>query len=275
VRWLAAGLFVVVFAPAAAAQRGAAAPVTRLVGVVTDTAHRPLLGVQVSVVGAAVAATTDSAGRFELTALPAGPLRVAFRRLGFAPDTVRLDARASAGDSASASLRPLAVRLAPTVTTAERGFESAKLAGFYRRRRSGRGQYVTRREFDRFAPPDVASVLRRFHSLQLEPAPGGTLVMSARGLAVRNMRLAACAMRIGLDGQLMPGDFRIDEIPIDDVEAIEVYAGPATMPPQFETLLPGQDPISRDTALHGGGSSGIETSTSCGLVMIWTVSGGG
>lgn len=273
-RRFVAGMLVAVLAPTAAAQQTAVGTAPRLTGVVTDTARQPLAGVRVSVVGTALAAATDSAGRFVLAGIPAGPLRVAFRRLGFEPDTLVLDPRTLRRDSASAALRPLAVRLAPTVVTATREFQSAKLAGFYRRRRGGRGQYVTRAQFEPFAPPDVASVLRRFHSLQLEPTPEGQLVVSTRGPAVRNLRLAACAMRIGLDGQLMPGDFRIDEVPIEEVEAIEVYAGPASVPAEFQTVLPGQDPISRDTALHGGGTSDIETSTSCGLVMIWTATGG-
>ncbi len=269
-----AGILVAVVAPVAAAQRVVARTAPKLVGVVTDTARQPLRGVQVSVAGTSLTTTTDSAGRFVLTGLPAGPLRIAFRRLGFAPDTVRFDPRTFPGDSATAALRPLAVRLAATIVTAPRAFESAKLAGFYRRRRAGRGQYLTRTEIEAFAPPDVASVLRRFHSLQLETTPSGFLVVSTRGPALQNLRLAACAMRIGIDGQLMPSDFRIDEMPIDEVEAIEVYAGPASVPARFQTVVPGQDAISRDTALHGGGTSGIEASTSCGLVMIWTAQGG-
>ncbi len=271
---LAVGVLVVALAPAAAAQHAVIATSRGLVGVVTDTARHPLAGVQVFVVGSSRAATTDSDGRFVLPDAPAGPFRVAFRRLGFAPDTVRMDPRTGGGRVATPTLRPIAVQLAPTIVTATPEFQSAKLAGFYRRRRAGRGQFLTHAEFEASAPPDLASVLRRFHSLELEQTPGGLLVRSTRGMAVRNMRLTACAMRIGVDGQLMPGDFRIDELPIDQVQAIEVYAGPASVPPEFESVLPGQDALAGDSGLRGVGTSGMETSTNCGLVMIWTAVGG-
>ncbi|MDE3152479.1 MAG: carboxypeptidase regulatory-like domain-containing protein [Gemmatimonadota bacterium] len=268
-----AGLLLAALASAAAAQRGTGGTTWRLTGVVTDTGRHPLAGVQVTVVGTALVTTTDSTGRFTFPAFPAGAQRLAFRSIGFAPDSARVDPR-GIGGLARAALRPLAVRLAPTVVTAAPEVESAKLAGFYRRRAAGRGQFITRAEFEPFAPPDVASVLRRFHSLRVEPSPDGALVMSTRGMTMKNMRLTACAMRVGVDGQLMPADFGIDEISVGEVEAIEVYAGPASMPAQFQTVLPGQEALAPDTALHGGGTSAVETSTSCGLVMVWTRSGG-
>lgn len=270
---VAAGLLCAVLSSAAVAQQPPARATWRLTGVVTDSGRRPLGGVRVTVAGTPLAATTDSAGRFAIPALPEGARVVVFRRIGFAPDTARVDPGANGG-GARAALRPLAVRLAPTVVTAASEGESAKLAGFYRRRRAGRGQFVTRAEFEPFAPPDVAAVLRRFHSLRVEPSPNGQLVMSTRGMAPTNMRSSACAMRIGVDGQLMPADFGIDELSMGEVEAIEVYAGPASMPAEFQTALPGQDALRPDTALPGGGTAAVETSTSCGLVMIWTRSGG-
>src|SRR2546421_247213 len=67
----------------------------------------PLEEGEVRVVGLAIWTLTDSVGRFVMRA-PAGPLRIAIRRIGLKPDTA-----AASGDSVTIFARPLAIRLAP------------------------------------------------------------------------------------------------------------------------------------------------------------------
>ena len=61
--------------------------------VLAATDSSPLAEVEVRVVGFAIWTLTDSVGRFVMRA-PAGPLRIAIRRIGLKPDTA-----AASGDS--------------------------------------------------------------------------------------------------------------------------------------------------------------------------------
>jgi hypothetical protein len=60
--------------------------------------------------------------------------------------------------------------------------------------------------------------------------------------------MAPCVMPIGVDGHLKEWGFAIDQIIPRDIEAIEIYNGPATVPRELASSLRGF----------------------CGLVMIWT-----
>ena len=62
-----------------------------------------------------------------------------------------------------------------------------------------------------------------------------------------------CVLRVGLDGQLMPEDFSVDDVPVSEVAEVEIYRGAATVP----------------IAL-----SSTRGAVKCGAVMIWTRRGG-
>jgi TonB-linked SusC/RagA family outer membrane protein len=73
-----AALLLAAFAAPAAAQSG------RIAGTVTDSSSaQPLLGVQVSVVGTRLGATTGADGRYVITNVPAGSHTVQVRRIGY------------------------------------------------------------------------------------------------------------------------------------------------------------------------------------------------
>jgi hypothetical protein len=62
---------------------------------------------------------------------------------------------------------------------------------------------------------------------------------------------AACFMTVLVDGVAMPAPFNLDLLPSPhDLAGIEVYAGPATIPPQYSGYNRG-----------------------CGLILIWTKDG--
>ncbi|HEY0931126.1 MAG TPA: hypothetical protein VGE27_14495 [Gemmatimonas sp.] len=56
-------------------------------------------------------------------------------------------------------------------------------------------------------------------------------------------------MRISVDGIILPPLTHIDQVVPKDVYGIEVYYGPARMPPELE---------------------GMRTDNWCGLIAIWT-----
>src|ERR1700738_3525104 len=54
-------------------------------GTVTDEAtHQPILGAQIFVLGSTVGAQTDAQGRYRLVNVPAGPVRLRAKRIGYA-----------------------------------------------------------------------------------------------------------------------------------------------------------------------------------------------
>src|SRR5687768_1093674 len=62
-----------------ATQRGAVS------GVVRDSSGGGIVGAEVSVAGTGLRTHTNSQGRFHLTNVPAGPVTLGVRRLGFVP----------------------------------------------------------------------------------------------------------------------------------------------------------------------------------------------
>ena len=79
-------------ASASAAQSpGAEARVARLTGRVADAVGVAIVNAEVLVARTTIHAETASDGRFELPRIPAGPVEVVVRRLGFSPATIALE----------------------------------------------------------------------------------------------------------------------------------------------------------------------------------------
>src|SRR5438876_9844175 len=62
-----------------------------LTGTVRDSANAAISAARVDVPGTAVGAVTSADGSFRLVNIPAGPRTVVVHRLGFAPDSARVD----------------------------------------------------------------------------------------------------------------------------------------------------------------------------------------
>lgn len=91
----------------------------RIVGTVTDTAStRPLVSAQVSVMGTRFHATTDEAGQYTFSSVPAGTYTVEVRRIGYTRAT-RVAVSVTDGGTATAnfSLAMAPLSLAAVVTT--------------------------------------------------------------------------------------------------------------------------------------------------------------
>ena len=247
IRWLAVAAL---GAATASVLRGQGAAVG---GVVQDEAGRPLAGARVRVLGGdAVGAEveTDSAGRFRVMvtaqAAIAGAegVRLAARRLGFAPDTVVV---AGGGDAAPVALvlRRVAVPVPVVVVTGRRHLRGP-LAGFYARRQRGQGRFFTFEEIDRMGTPRLSDLLRGVPGLRIEPRRGGRSTMRIRG--------AASPPLVWMDGApLGTTELDFDAFDARTFAGVEVYAGPATVPPEF-----------------GGGQ---RTSTAGGTIVLWSREG--
>jgi len=111
---LVAGLaFILAVPDAALAQQTGS-----VTGTVVDSASgQPIVGARVAVVGAATGTLSDRDGRYTLTGVPAGTVRVHAQRIGFVPVDVQVTVIAGGTVAANLSLPPAATRLSEVVVT--------------------------------------------------------------------------------------------------------------------------------------------------------------
>ena len=227
---LAVGVLSTSAAGALSAQAGARG------GVVRDELGRALAGVRIDPVEVSLEAgvvlpsgapltATDLAGRFRLTEAALGRAEaVVFRRLGFRPDTARL-ADLPLGAVAERTLQRLALPL-PAMTVTGRREVRGPLAGFYQRRAQGMGRFFTAEEIERRGLRRPSDLIRGVPGVQVVPLRAGRVAYRIRG---SNM-----APLIWLDGNPMTAaELDLDAFDLRSFAGIEIYAGAATVPPQF------------------------------------------
>ena len=201
---------------------------TTLVGIVRDSAGRPVPDVELRLNGGEVRARTSDAGGFRIAAAPVGANRVAVRRLGFAPSLLDITLRAGRIDSLVVTLTILAASL-PGVTVEEdrNAYSRRMLPGFWDRRERGFGAFMTREEIEERNAHNFADLLRRFPSTNVVTINGRQTVRMKRMTGTRD-----CPPQYFVDGMRIEAASPDEFIP-QDVEALEVYGGPATIPVQF------------------------------------------
>jgi hypothetical protein len=218
---------------------------TTLVGLIRDSSGHPIPGVEVRLAGQDLLTHTNDLGGFRLASMPVGAVKISARRLGFAPAIVDLTLRVGRVDSLVLSLSTLAASL-PGVVVEDEYMKRSKrlLAGFWERRSRGFGHFVTRDEIERGQAHDFVDVVRMTPGLQLIQKNGRRVIRFGRG----GRSGSDCPPQYWVDGirieQASP-----DEFTPEQVEAIELYTGPATLPAQFSS--------------RGSFST-------CGAVVIWT-----
>jgi hypothetical protein len=208
-------------------------------GRVTDSAGVAIVDADVAIVEVHALTRTDVLGRFTLTKLPRGEYVVSVRRLGYQPAIVK----AVVGDMAysyDVTLSQQAATLGGVDVNADMKLRLG-IEDFYRRRASGSGgTFFTRNEITARNPRRTTDVLRN--------SPGLRIVASRNGNGVRFNGKRQCAPALWIDGQEVR-DMELDNIPVNDIEGMEIYSGPSTTPMQFS---------------HGW------SRTDCGAIVIWT-----
>jgi hypothetical protein len=216
-----------------------------------------------------VEAVSDSVGAFRVRAWIAGKYRIRASAIGYRTVTSDL-LEIGTGDAFQLDIRLAtdAVALEPisVVSRSRSSLTEIALRGYYDRRDAGRrigmGRFLDRGEIEERGTK-LSDVLRRVPGLRIHQNgrcayitvgsnPGGTNRLDGRRTSGGECTLpaAVCAANLYLDGlqlNYVGAGASIDQmVPLDWVEAIEVYRRPSELPAEFL-------------------SSGA-----CGVVSIWT-----
>jgi hypothetical protein len=218
-----------------------------------------LLGSADSVLASVVA---DDSGRFVLQAPVGGEYRVQIERLGYALSTVG-PVRVAGVSETEVTLRlaPDAIPLDALTVEAESVVPALKHVGYYDRKRLGLGRFIERAYIETRHPYRLTELLMGITGVRLtRTARDGADVLLRAGAtsSIANRgAMTQCRPPIYMNGVIvaqqqgadLPGRIRIDLDAIlpADIEALEIYAGAAEVPPQY-----------------GGPFSG------CGVILIWT-----
>jgi hypothetical protein len=230
---------------AALAQQGAIGT-GGIKGFVHDSAGLGIVGVEILLAGSMTRFETDENGRFVLSKVPAGPLSLRFRRLGYRPDTVDLMVMAGQTLPLDVAIGRVALGLAPVVVRARETLTGWRV-GFYDRRDQGAGHFLTKEDLEKRNPSMLTDMFRMIPGVQVRSV-GSSMLRQVR------FRGGRCAPLTWLDGApLNAGEFDLDALSPRSIEAMEVYSGPASVPLQFQS--------SRNLA------------TSCGAIIIWSREG--
>lgn len=240
-RFCAGVLFLATFSSVtpqkAAGQRGS------LWGYIKDSAGVGIAGADVGIPSLRRLTRTDDSGRFSFDRLSLGQAELSVRRLGYRPFYLTV-AITNEHDSLRIVLDREPLLLATMNVSATEMRRRENVEEFYRRRITGVGQYISRDEVDKRWGGKPSDLLRN--------TPGLRFVSIAAGKGVRfpttSINRRDCAPMIWIDGQ-KANNLEIDEVPLNDIEGIELYSGPSTTPLQF---------------------SQASSQNTCGTIVVWS-----
>lgn len=203
----------------------------------------PLVRVSAKVSGQT--ALSDSNGHFVLRGLDTGNVAFTVRRIGFEPSEFTVSLDSGETFTLDLTLNQSAIELQQVDVNAESRVREA-LRMFYRHKEAeGGGTFIVRADIEKEHAQTLSDVVRMVPGVVLRQGRFGSAdaVRMARSVGGRD-----CPVVFWLDGARAPW-LNIDDIPPMDVEAIEVYRGAATLPPEYndKTATP-----------------------ACGTIAIWT-----
>lgn len=208
---------------------------------------KSLPGARILLTGDGRSIVADSSGRYSFAGLPSGLSQLVISVPGFPDLTILIEMppgerlnRAIIMDSTGRGQGPQT--LSAVSVTAPAPVVDYRLTAFERRRKTGRGQYLTEEDIVMSGAYSVAEALRSMRGVTYECGGG-------RGCFVRMTRAPMrCFPEYVVDDQVV-NDFG-PLTPIRDIIALEVYTGPTDVPGEY-----------------AGRNSG------CGVIVIWTRSG--
>ncbi len=200
-----------------------------VIGVVTDSARRPLPEADVIVGPSGLRARTDSAGRFTVRLAKGGRSEVMVRLVGYRQyvDTVRVPAFGA--ERITIRLERLPPRLAARIITDRRECAEFALSGFECRRDSGIGYFRDAGELRAMRPRHWADMLDGFPGLRRDTRFNLTRVAPMPSRCLREIYNGSLPLWLA-DEERRPDDYWIP----NDVVAIEYYPEYRQVPPQYQ-----------------------------------------
>ncbi len=235
--------------PAPCQERGQAAVV--LGHVVDAESGKPIETVEIRLVGRGedLVRVTGGEGEFIVPRVPPGTYEIVLSHLAYGThtDTIEVGAGELVRYEARLAMQP--IELEPLAVTVARRSVSPNLLGFYERMSMGRGHFITREDIERRQPGRTTHIIGDIPTVRIR------MEGASSRFYVEFSRYRGCPPAVYLNRMLLnPG--RGERAVIDDyvmpgeVEAVEAYDSPATLPAEF-----------------GGSRAG------CGVIVIWTRGG--
>jgi len=201
-------------------------------------------------------AVTDGEGRFRFERSKSERLRLEVRAVGYR-ETITPYLWAMDRDFAGIEVRlaPNAVLLAPLeIVALSAPRVSPVLENMEFRRTHGFGIQITREQIEQRQPARMTDMLLEIPGVYADRTGSSTSGRSLRmGRALAGPGGGACPVQIFVDGMLATraaagGDVSVDDLVLpQDVEAVEVFKGLASVPPEFYNIY-----------------------ARCGVIAIWT-----
>lgn len=221
-----------------------------LEGTVKTIDGAPVAEARVFVRGSRAVGRTSSSGSFSLTGLPLGTQVVEVAAIGYAGGRRAVELRPG-GPARTELVLAKSVQTLPTLEVVGKFGAGADVSTFLQRAQRGQGHFITEEDIEKRGAIQFEDIMRTVPGLQVVPVGRGYRVYSSRGAV--NLQ-GDCAMTYFVDGAYFPFDATSDEpFPVAPIEimAIEVYAGAAQVPAEFQRMA-----------------------NSCGAIVIWTKRGG-
>lgn len=233
---------------------------TRLEGTLLDAEGRPVASAQVILLELGATTVTNDLGAFAFVGAAPGWYTLMARRIGFQIATFDVEVRERATTRVRYRL-PRIGQVLDTVRVTGRAVPR-RLADFERRRRGSlSGTFFTEADIRRYDPNVLTDLLRRVISVQVAIDEKGDPVLVSRrdGGGIRSTVVdskvnlleyssSACPLRFIVNGLPFPSGTSLNMFSPREIAAVEVYAGPASIPLEFGVTGP---------------------NSGCGVVAIW------
>lgn len=202
--------------------------------VVTGPKRSGIEGARIVLVGTPFVVTTNARGEFSFNGITAGKYVIQASAIGYTTMTASIEVKSLEIIEVEFAPEAESVRL-PDIEVAEK---SNLPPDFLRRSQEGGGRYFHRAEIEKRNPPTVGDLLRTVAGLRVECR--GPVCRAVFARSQRN-----CLPAFFMDGA--PVDPSVVWLqPPRDLDGVEVYSGPATVPPELNR--------------YG----------SCGAIVLWT-----
>ena len=230
---LVAGVAFLLSAAHANAMQAAADETSIVTAIVTDSAGKGLSGVEVSVVGTDLRQMTDESGQVYISGVPSRKITLHVRHVGY--KEADLDLYLTPGVRTSATMvlhRATDVAILPRVVV-KSGLVPARYAGtsrfddFYRRKADGIGLFFDREYLDARAADRSDDILRAVPGVRIR----------YRGTTPYIQFLRCDQVEVYIDGfRSHDGFVSFLELNPKQIEAVEIYRGISTVPPEFSPM---------------------------------------